>query len=81
MGTTLNLTTKECPSCAQPIRRRAAICRFCGYDLQAGAPTKPRRKARPGVEGEALGCGLYLVLSSALFAIVVLLFFLLAAPR
>jgi hypothetical protein len=32
---------RPCPYCAEPIRRAAVICRHCGRDVPAPAPTKP----------------------------------------
>jgi hypothetical protein len=29
--------TKCCPDCAETVRERARICRFCGYDFEAGS--------------------------------------------
>lgn len=28
--------TKECPKCAESIKIKATVCRFCGYDINAG---------------------------------------------
>lgn len=39
----------ECPQCAEPIRERAKLCRFCGYDLV--------RRARPGIGSGARRLG------------------------
>jgi predicted RNA-binding Zn-ribbon protein involved in translation (DUF1610 family) len=30
--------TKECPQCAETVRFRAKVCRFCGYDFTASQP-------------------------------------------
>jgi zinc ribbon protein len=72
MSKIINLTTKECPYCAETIKRRAIICRFCGYDLRTGTPTRPTLaslqeppQALNTVEdkaaGGSLGCGLFIV--------------------
>ena len=31
--------TKECPQCAESVRVNAKVCRFCGYEFTAPAPT------------------------------------------
>lgn len=40
---------KECPKCAEPIRERAMVCRFCGFDLER------RRMGALAVAGTARG--------------------------
>lgn len=30
--------TKECPRCAETVRFKAAVCRFCGYEFTASTP-------------------------------------------
>jgi predicted RNA-binding Zn-ribbon protein involved in translation (DUF1610 family) len=30
---------KECPQCAETVRFRAKLCRFCGYEFTASLPT------------------------------------------
>lgn len=37
----------ECPKCAEPIKARAVVCRWCGYDLERGT--------RPASRGLSLG--------------------------
>ncbi len=37
----LSFSIKSCPYCAEAIKRRAVVCRFCGYDLRSGKPTRP----------------------------------------
>ena len=70
--------TKECPFCAETIKRDAVICRFCNYDLRTGAPTSlpspsqpvvaeqqsvPTVQARSGVmDGVKIGTGMFIVL-------------------
>lgn len=32
---------KECPRCAETIKARALVCRFCGAELTAASPPRP----------------------------------------
>ena len=60
--------TKECPYCAETIKKNAVICRFCQIDLGTGQAIKKDRetkevKARSGIgDGVKLGCGMFIVL-------------------
>jgi hypothetical protein len=88
MGKIINLTSRVCPYCAETIKRRAVICRFCGYDLRTGTPTRPTLAVllEAGEEGQAksdvtdegtLGCGLFIVLTLLFLGVVSACFFLL----
>ena len=64
--------TKQCPYCAETIKKDAKICRFCQMDLATGQPMRQSEKpstksqevqARSGVaDGVKLGCGMFIVL-------------------
>ena len=32
---------KECPSCAEQIRKKASVCRYCGHDVPVGETLEP----------------------------------------
>jgi hypothetical protein len=36
-GDAMHTDEKECPKCAERVKRQAAVCRYCGYDFIAGA--------------------------------------------
>ncbi len=67
--------TKQCPFCAEMIKREARVCRFCNHDLETGRPVNqlppPRSvRARSGVsDGVRLGCGMFIVLPIIIFLI------------
>ena len=67
-----NEETKQCPYCAETIKKNARICRFCQMDLETGKSISQREststqsqevQARSGVaDGVKLGCGMFIVL-------------------
>ena len=38
-----------CPHCAEPIRREAVVCRYCGRDLRTPAPAQLAKSQAPGL--------------------------------
>ena len=76
--------TKQCPYCAETIKKDAVICRFCRMDLTKGQPirqdakeiTQPQKvQAKSGVaDGVKLGCGMFIVLPLIIIVGLVLLF-------
>jgi len=79
--------TKECPYCAETIKKAAKICRFCKTDLSTGNQVSQTNtgvvsgdevkkvKASSSVEdGVKLGCGMFIVLPLIITGILILVF-------
>jgi hypothetical protein len=45
MGPEGSVGTKVCPSCAEPVRAAAKVCRYCGYQFESMAPAVTARSA------------------------------------
>ena len=76
--------TRECPYCAETIKARARVCRFCGRDLSGPetgpAVTAQQVKASSGVaDGVKLGCGMFIVLPLLILAGLIAIVLVLAA--
>lgn len=41
--------TRPCPSCAEPIRRGASVCRFCGQEVEPLISESDVRAAKAGI--------------------------------
>jgi ribosomal protein L37AE/L43A len=72
---------KQCPFCAETIKREARVCRFCGYNLETGQPgqashpksiSPPTVKAESSVEsGVKLGVGMFIVLPLMIIGVII----------
>ena len=62
--------SKNCPFCAETIKKDAVVCRFCGYDLRTGQRSAPPRV----VPIREPGCTIFLVLLLILIGIAVFVF-------
>ena len=47
--------TRPCPSCAEPIKRAASVCRYCGRDVVPLEMTGPEMVAALRAQREARG--------------------------
>ncbi len=74
-------STKQCPFCAETIKREARVCRFCGYNLETGQPKQsshpesvspPTVKAESSIEsGVKLGVGMFIVLPLMIIGLII----------
>ncbi|MGO9275808.1 MAG: zinc ribbon domain-containing protein [Terriglobia bacterium] len=59
--------SKNCPFCAETIKKDAVVCRFCGYDLRTGQRSAPPRV----VPTRETGCGMFIILLLILIGIAI----------
>jgi len=59
--------SKNCPFCAETIKKDAVVCRFCAYDLRTGQRSAPPRV----VPTREFGCGMVVVLVLILIGIAI----------
>jgi len=62
------IESKNCPFCAETIKKDAVVCRFCGYDLRTGQRSAPPRV----VPTRGVGCSMFAVLILILIGIAIL---------
>ncbi len=80
-------TEKQCPYCAEVIKKEAVICKHCGHDLQTGQPSdslrlenrpvveivKPAKAASTISDGVKLGCGMFIILPIIIVVIIIVI--------
>ena len=80
-------TEKQCPYCAEVIKKEAVVCKHCGHDLLNGQPTdslkserqptveivKPVKAASTISDGVKLGCGMFIILPIIIVVIIIVI--------